>query len=102
MNGATPRISDLIPAARRSNSRGRALRGSLRAVGSQWKRIALASLMLPLSLALVDYGKAPGPEALPASAPVASDDSVERRVPTPQFHHRFPTTNETLRLKPPS
>jgi len=56
--------------------------------------------MLPLSLALVQCGKAPRPEALAANARMTSDDTFEERFPTPQFHDRFPSASETLRLKP--
>jgi hypothetical protein len=56
--------------------------------------------MLPLSLALVQCGKAPNPEDLAANAQVTSDQSLAERFPTPQFHDRFPTASEALRLKP--
>jgi len=58
--------------------------------------------MLPLSLALVQCGKAPSPEALAANARMTSDDTFEARFPRPQFHDRFPNASETLRLKPVS
>jgi len=56
--------------------------------------------MLPLSLALVQSGKAPNPEALAANARMTTDDAFEERFPTPQFHDRFPTASETLRFAP--
>src|SRR4051812_8550647 len=102
MVGATPKISDNGSggAPERSTGTRRALRGHFRAIGHRWQRIALASFVLPLSLALVQCGQAPSPEALAANAQVTSDDSFAERFPTPQFHDRFPTASEMLRLRP--
>ena len=76
------------------------MRGCLRVLGHRWDRIALASFLLPLSLTLVQCDKAPSPGALAANARVTADDTFEEHFPAPQFDDRFPTDNETLRLKP--
>ncbi len=106
MSGATPRISNsdenvcgpVDPFAR---ALGR-LRGSLRAPTHRWNRIALASVLLPLSFMLVHSGKVPSPGALAANARMTSDDAFQEHFPVPQFDDRFPTAGETLQFKPPS
>ncbi len=79
-----------------SGRRGRAL------------RIGLVSALVPLSLMLVQCGKAPNPAALAANSQanvqvvaktnqhVASGDTFEDRFPAPQFRERFPTASESL------
>lgn len=83
-----------------SDARGRAL------------RIGLISALVPLSLALVQCGKAPNPVALAANSQanvqanvqvvaktkqqVASGDTFEDRFPAPQFKERFPSASESL------
>lgn len=79
-----------------SGRRGRAL------------RIGLVSALVPLSLSLVQCGKAPNPAALAANSQahvqvvaktnqhVASGDTFEDRFPAPQFRERFPTASESL------
>ncbi|MGL9616814.1 alpha/beta hydrolase [Bradyrhizobium sp. U531] len=79
-----------------SGRRGRAL------------RIGLVSALVPLSLTLVQCGKAPNPAALAANSQanvqvvaktnqqVASGDTFEDRFPAPQFRERFPTASESL------
>jgi hypothetical protein len=83
-----------------SGARGRAL------------RIALISGLVPLSLTLVQCGKAPNPAALAAnsqanvpavdqtvaktSSRIASGDTFEDRFPAPQFRERFPSASESL------
>ncbi|MDA9548133.1 MULTISPECIES: alpha/beta hydrolase [unclassified Bradyrhizobium] len=74
-------------------------------------RAGLISVMVPLSLTLVQCGKAPDPAALAANsqanvqvvaktnsqisnARVASGDTFEDRFPAPQFRERFPSASE--------
>lgn len=101
MVGAVPKMradsrADRTPSGRR----GRAL------------RIGLISALVPLSLTLVQCGKAPNPAALAADSQanvqvvnqvvaktnqqVASGDTFEDRFPAPQFRERFPSASESL------
>jgi hypothetical protein len=95
MVGAVPKTRADIRADRTtSGARGRAL------------RIALISALVPLSLTLVQCGKAPNPAALAANSQanvqvvaktnqqIASNDTFEDRFPAPQFRERFPSTSE--------
>ncbi|MET4603475.1 hypothetical protein ABIB90_002953 [Bradyrhizobium sp. JR4.1] len=103
MVGAVPKPRADIRADRTtSGARGRAL------------RTALISALVPLSLTLVQCGKAPNPAALAAnsqanvqgnvpanvqvvaktSQQVASGDTFEDRFPAPQFKERFPSASE--------
>src|SRR3954467_2385148 len=101
MVGAVPKPRADIRADRTtSGARGRAL------------RTALISGLVPLSLALVQCGKAPNPAALAANSQanvpvanqtvaktkpqVASDDTFEDRFPAPQFKERFPSASESF------
>ncbi|MCA1497106.1 MULTISPECIES: alpha/beta hydrolase [unclassified Bradyrhizobium] len=76
-------------------------------------RAALISVMVPLSLTLVQCGKAPDPAALAANsqanvqvvaktnsqssnARLASGDTFEDRFPAPQFRERFPSASESF------
>lgn len=76
-------------------------------------RIALISGLVPLSLTLVQCGKAPNPAALAANSQanvqavaktdphgssqhVASGDTFEDRFPAPQFRERFPSAGESF------
>src|SRR6186713_360037 len=75
-------------------------------------RIGLISALVPLSLTLVQCGKAPNPAALAANSQanvpvvnqvvaktnpqVASNDTFEDRFPAPQFRERFPSANESF------
>ncbi|MCP3477539.1 alpha/beta hydrolase [Bradyrhizobium sp. CCGUVB1N3] len=75
-------------------------------------RIGLASVLVPLSLTLVQCGKAPNPAMLAAnsqatsqantqivaktSTQVASGDTFEDRFPAPQFKERFPSASESF------
>jgi hypothetical protein len=84
--------ADRIP----SDARGRAL------------RLGLISALVPLSLTLVQCGKAPNPAALAANSQanvqvvaktnqkVASGDTFEDRFPASQFSERFPSASESL------
>src|SRR3954447_14769291 len=103
MVGAVPKPRADIRADRTaSGARGRAL------------RTALISVLVPLSLTLVQCGKAPNPAALAANSQanvqgnvpanvqvvaktnqqVASSDSFEDRFPAPLFRERFPSASE--------
>jgi len=75
-------------------------------------RLGLVSALVPLSLTLVQCGKAPNPAALAANSQanvqggsqvvaktnqqVASGDTFEDRFPAPQFRERFPSASESL------
>src|SRR5450755_1791115 len=61
------------------------------------RRIALLAALVPLSLALVQCGKAPNAEMLAANSQ-DSAASFEDRVPPPQFKDRFPNANENFVL----
>ncbi|MCK1437920.1 alpha/beta hydrolase [Bradyrhizobium sp. 15] len=102
MVGAVPKPRADIRADRTtSGARGRAL------------RTALISALVPLSLTLVQCGKAPNPAALAANSQanaqgnvpanvqvvaktnqLASSDTFEDRFPAPQFRERFPSASE--------
>lgn len=102
MFGAVPRLTADFRADRTtSGARDRAL------------RIGLVSALVPLSLTLVQCGKAPDAAALAtnsqanvqvvaktssqASNPrVASGDTFEDRFPAPQFRERFPSASESF------
>lgn len=72
------------------------------------RRIALVSALVPLSLTLVQCGRAPNPAALAANSQanvqivaktnpqVASSDTFEDRFPAPQFKERFPSASESF------
>lgn len=97
MVGAVPKLRADIGAERTSSDRrGRAL------------RIVLVSALVPLSLTLVQCGKAPNPAALAANSQanvqvvaktnpqVASADTFEDRFPAPRFGERFPSASESF------
>lgn len=101
MVGAVPNVRADIRADRTtSDGRGRAL------------RIATISALVPLSLTLVQCGKAPNSAALAANSQanvqvvnqtvaktnqqVTSADTFEDRFPAPQFRERFPSASESL------
>jgi len=62
----------------------------------RWRLVAVAALFVPLSLVLVQCGKAPSAGMLAANTQSAGGDSFEDRFPTPQFRDRFPTEKESL------
>jgi hypothetical protein len=72
-------------------SRGR------RAGSQRWRWITLLSFV-PLSLVLVQCGKASGPGTLAANAQ-ASGDSFDDRFPQPQFRDRFPSASESFQQR---
>ncbi|MDX3968059.1 MAG: alpha/beta hydrolase [Bradyrhizobium sp.] len=76
-------------------------------------RVGLISALVPLSLSLIQCGKAPDPAALATSSQanvqvvaktnsqtsnprVASGDTFEDRFPAPQFKERFPSASESF------
>ncbi|WP_246791513.1 alpha/beta hydrolase [Bradyrhizobium commune] len=73
-------------------------------------RIGLISALVPMSLTLVQCGKAPNPTALAANSQanvqvvnqtvaktrIASGDTFEDRFPAPQFRERFPSASESF------
>ena len=61
----------------------------------RWRWIALLSALVPLSLVLVQCGKAPNAEMLAADSQT-SGDSFDDRFPTPQFNDRFSGASEPL------
>ncbi|CUU17429.1 FIG00446431 hypothetical protein CDS [Bradyrhizobium sp.] len=97
MVGAAPKLRADIRADR-----------TLSGVRSGARRIALVSALVPLSLTLVQCGRAPNPAALAANSQanvqivaktnpqVASSDTFEDRFPAPQFKERFPSASESL------
>lgn len=100
MVGAVPKLRANARADRTtSGARGRVL------------RVGLILALVPLSLTLVQCGKAPNPAALAANsqanvqvvaktnAQVASGDTFEDRFPAPQFKERFPSASESLLQK---
>ncbi|MGB8397899.1 alpha/beta hydrolase [Bradyrhizobium sp.] len=54
----------------------------------------MACCLVPLSLVLVQCGKAPSAGMLAANSQPSSGDSFEDRFPAPQFRDRFPTEKE--------
>ncbi len=59
----------------------------------RWRWIALLSALVPLSLVLVQCGKAPNAEMLAADSQT-SGDSFDDRFPAPQFNDRFSGASE--------
>ncbi|MEZ2141561.1 alpha/beta hydrolase [Bradyrhizobium sp. DN5] len=97
MVGAVPKLrADTRAERTMSGARGRAL------------RVGLISALVPMSLTLVQCGKAPNPAALAANSQanvqvvaktntqVASGDTFEDRFPAPQFRERFPSASESF------
>jgi hypothetical protein len=67
------------------------------AADRRWRWALVACVFVPLSLLLVQCGRAPNPGALAANAaPASPGDSFDDRFPKPQFRDRFPTANEAL------
>ncbi|MBA4036200.1 MAG: alpha/beta hydrolase [Bradyrhizobium sp.] len=71
----------------------------------RWRWVAMAALLVPLSIALVQYGRAPDAAALAANTEGAQSragkaqtaaDTFEDRFPQPKFADRFPTAGESL------
>jgi hypothetical protein len=76
--------------------------GEPRPIPSQrWRRIALASVLVPLSFVLAQCGRAPNPGTLAANVQASktqasTGDTFDDRFPAPQFRDRFPSANESL------
>jgi len=68
----------------------------LRAARHRLRWIAILSVFIPLSFALVQCGQAPSPGTLAANVQGAKGDTFEDRFPQPQFKDRFPTPGESL------
>ena len=69
-----------------------------------WRMAGLVCAFVPLSLLLVQCGRAPNPSALAANASATSSgasagDTFDDRFPKPDFRDRFPTAAETLPLR---
>ena len=69
----------------------------------RWRMAGLVCAFVPLSLLLVQCGRAPNPSALAANASATSGasagDTFDDRFPKPDFRDRFPTAAETLPLR---
>jgi len=63
---------------------------------NRWRLLAIAVAILPLSFALSECSKVPGPASLQANAQGASSDTFDDRFPKPEFRDRFPTASESL------
>jgi hypothetical protein len=64
--------------------------------------IAVVSALLPLSLVLVQCGRAPSAGTLAANVQASSGDNFDDRFPAPQFRDRFPTARESLEQRQPA
>jgi hypothetical protein len=60
----------------------------------RWVTVLFA--FVPLSLVLVECGKAPSADALAANVQGSKGTPFDDRFPKPQFKDRFPTANESL------
>jgi len=67
--------------------------------GPRWRRAAMACAFLPLSMLLVQCGRAPSAGTLAANASATSGDTFDERFPKPEFRDRFPSANEALPLR---
>jgi hypothetical protein len=70
--------------------------------GARWRSLALACVVVPLSLTLAHCSRAPSAAVLAANVQESSGDTFEDRFPAPQFTDRFPTPSESLALHPMS
>src|SRR6202171_117193 len=68
----------------------------------RWRWIAVLSALLPLSLVLVQCGRAPSAGTLAANVQASSGDNFDDRFPAPQFRDRFPTASETFEQRQPA
>jgi hypothetical protein len=64
--------------------------------GPPLRLIAVVSALIPLSLVLVQCGKAPSAGTLAANVQGTAADSFDERFPKPLFRDRFPTPGESL------
>src|ERR1700681_701134 len=74
---------------------GRAQAAQQCSARARLRRIALLAVLVPLSLALVQCGKAPNAGMLAANSQT-SGASFDDRFPAPQFKDRFPSENESF------
>jgi hypothetical protein len=71
----------------------------------RWRLAGVACVFVPLSLLMVQCGRAPNPAALAANASATSTqtasaaDTFDDRFPKPEFRDRFPTASEALPLR---
>ena len=63
-------------------------------------RLALLSILIPLSLTLAQCGRAPSAGSLAANVQATSADTFDDRFPQPQFNDRFPTAAESFQQRP--
>jgi hypothetical protein len=80
----------------------RPLAPARRAGSDRWRRIAVLAAFMPLSLVLVQCGKAPGAGQLAANSQATMGDSFDDRFPRAQFKDRFPAANESFQELPPA
>ena len=62
----------------------------------RWRWVAILSLLLPLSVVLVQCGQTPSAGTLAANTQASAGDSFDERFPKPQFRDRFPIASESL------
>ena len=77
--------------------------GAVNLGGHRWRLALLGWVFVPLSLVLVQCGRAPNPGALAANASATSNvstasagDTFDDRFPKPEFRDRFPAPSEML------
>ncbi|WP_082649741.1 alpha/beta hydrolase [Bradyrhizobium lablabi] len=94
MVGADPKFQTIGRASRAMPRRALPLR---------WHWLAMAALVMPLFLVLVQCGKAPNADMLAANtdgpksgAAKSRAETFDERFPGPQFADRFPTASESL------
>src|SRR5215469_1792757 len=101
MVGADPKnhVNDV---ARRS-ALPEAMRFGALNLGRRWRLVLAACVFVPVSLLLVQCGRAPNPGALAANASATSNvstasagDTFDERFPKPEFRDRFPAPSEML------
>ena len=63
----------------------------------RWRAMALLAVLAPLSVPLVQCGKAPPAATLAANIHPAAADTFDDRFPAPQFADRFPTESESIK-----
>jgi len=99
MVGANPKfqtsdhVSQVTPPGARRHAR--TLVAQHGAGSYRWRWLAVLSALVPLSLVLVQCGKAPNAEMQAASSQT-SGDTFDDRFPTPQFNDRFAGASEPL------
>src|SRR5260370_23095944 len=89
----TDRVGEVIPPGAAPHARAQAAQHDRARPGL--RRIALLAALVPLSLALVQCGKAPNAGVLAANSQ-DSGASFEDRFPATPFNDRFTGTNENF------